>query len=86
MSVYLIAATQDKPELAAAIARVFPNDYMTLSGSQWAVSANVTANAIGASLDANEGRYGRFIIVPLSNYWGWHDKELWNWIALKSGK
>lgn len=84
MSVFFIAASKDDQNLANAIARLFPNDYFQISLCQWVVAANTTSQAVGEMLRLNDGEFGRVLIVPLTNYWGWHDKQLWEWIGLKS--
>ena len=86
MSIYLVLSSADKPDLGSHIAAVFPDESRQISPSQWLVSANTTAQGVGKLLGVDEGKYGRVMISLVTAYWGWHDKDLWSWIALKEGK
>ncbi|WP_064712089.1 hypothetical protein [Rhizobium bangladeshense] len=84
MQVYLIVSQSPQQELGAAIARTYPNEYRQLAPDQWLVATRSTPQEVGEALSTHNARYGKVIIALVTQYWGWHEKETWNWIAMKA--
>lgn len=83
MTIFLIASLTDSSGLKAAIARAFPQDHFVVSDTQFLVSANTTPKGIFDLLDMDNAQFGNVLIVGVSGYFGWHQKEMWDWIGLK---
>ena len=83
MQAYFIATDTDRQDLAAAIATRFGENSRKVAPGQWLVSANLTPKELSDALDASNGKFGKFIVVLIASYFGWHDKDMWDWLALK---
>ncbi len=46
----------------------------------------MTQLELGAALNFNNGQFGRVMIMAVNSYYGWHDREMWSWIALKAAQ
>lgn len=83
---YLIITQSDRPDLTEVIKSKFPDDYRVIAPAQWLVSADMTPQSLCTQLGANEGAFGRIMVSAVGSYYGWHEKDLWNWLSLKEKK
>lgn len=83
MATFLILADEPHKGLGNVIASRFPHNHRLISNGQWAVVADMTAQSLCEHLGASEGQYGKVLVSLLTSYYGWHDKDLWDWLALK---
>jgi hypothetical protein len=83
MSVLAVIAPQADDRLAAAIEANFGNgNHFVLGPGQYVVyTPNLTTQQVSQVLGAPGGSVGRVAIFRITNYAGWHVRDLWEWIA-----
>lgn len=82
MSVFVIVAQEQNPELEKAIIAEFPNDHFKLGGNQWLVSATGTAKEVSTKIGiSEEGKKLEGIVFTISGYWGRATNDTWEWIV-----
>lgn len=86
MQISVVLSISESTELAARIERSFPGNYYTVSPTQWLIAANMTPKGIGDTLAINTGDCGKVMIAAITGRWGWHNKDLWDWIGLKEAQ
>ena len=86
MIVYLVVSEADRPDLGTQIEIQFPLNSRKVAPAQWLVAANATAQSVAETIGLGGGRYGRCMVVGINGYYGWHEKDIWDWIALKEGQ
>jgi hypothetical protein len=84
MPVFAIIAPWDDGRLALAVQNKFPQHYK-FSGGQYVVStpgptAHSVSDQLGTGLEV-----GNYVVFSVAGYWGYHDKNLWEWLTLNSG-
>lgn len=85
MTLYAIIAPQADSRLQTAVNRVFPNKNFEISGGQFVASApGLTAQQVSAML-GDDNAVGRYVVFPFVNFWGFHRKDLWEWLAANAG-
>ena len=83
MALFAIIAPSDSVLLEVAIKREFPSDHFSIAPGQFAVSApNVTTQEVAHKI-GDRGEVGQFMVFPISNWWGWHRKDLWEWLTAR---
>ncbi len=84
MTTFAIIAPQENAALKAAIQAQFTNDFFEFSPGQFVVVASdLTSQQVAERLGA-KGEVGRFIVFTSAGQFGWHRKDLWEWLAVKS--
>jgi hypothetical protein len=86
MIVHLVVVEADRADLDATIRDVYPTDNFKVAPAQWLIAGDLTSQSLIASLGAAEGRFGKIMTVPVTSYWGWHSKEIWDWLSMKMSK
>lgn len=86
MNLHLVVAAAASEGLEAVIRAAYPDDSRQIAPNQWVIAADITDRALCERLGAAEGQFGRIMVATFSTYYGWHDKELWNWLSLKEGR
>jgi len=86
MSIFVINAQNANPQLAAAIAQAYPDNFFTLAPDQWLVATDALTKDIADKLNITGGTQGRVAVFKIETYYGWHEKNLWEWLDLKSKK
>ncbi len=85
MSVFLVLAPEPEPRLDVAVKASFPDNYFVIAAGQYLVADDkLTTPEISEKLGAPSGGVGRVLIIPVQNYTGWHNKDLWEWIVSRS--
>lgn len=84
----------EKPELlAAAIARVYPNDNLKLNARAWLIAAEGTSQSVCEALGitvpgdpkGQPGALGGVMVVAASSYYGVASPNVWEWMRAKWG-
>lgn len=80
MRVYAIIAPGPNRALADAVARNFPGQNFDVYPGQHLVATTGLSLREVASLVGDEGQVGNYFILPFDHSWGWHRKDMWDWI------
>jgi hypothetical protein len=84
MPIFAVLAPNDNPDLDSAIRRVF-GDHFKIAPGQWLISApRLTTWEVTEKLGASDGQKGKLVVFSISEYWGYHDSGLWEWLRVKS--
>ncbi|AWN47147.1 hypothetical protein DK419_13170 [Methylobacterium terrae] len=87
MSLFLVAATiSSAPLIEQAVNEKYANENYRLERGQWIVSAHgMTVMQVAKSLGIGEENAPNMlaIVVLIANYWGRHDRDLWEWMKIK---
>ncbi|QSZ59137.1 hypothetical protein [Rhizobium sp. ZX09] len=83
MQIFLVLAETDRADFDEKIRREFGDNSKRITSGQWLVAANDTPQGVSTRLGIGNGAFGRVMIAIVTQYWGWHDKEIWSWIGLK---
>lgn len=86
MIVYVVLPDNARPDLDQRIRQAFANDARQVTPTLWLVAANLTAQGVTERLGAEQGAFGRVIVASIDGYFGWHSKDIWDWIALQRGR
>jgi hypothetical protein len=87
MTIFLLCAPADRPDLESAITQAFQaTDVYKLAAGQWLIANNeLTTQGIVEKIGAQQGALGNVAAFAIANYWGYHGKNLWEWLRIKSG-
>ena len=82
MKIFAIMAPAHSDTLKAAIASNFPERWYEVFPGQFFVAAakSKTSAEVAATLGLSGGSLGRAIVLPVSNWHGWHSKDTWEWL------
>ena len=84
MALYAIIAPQGRPELTAAVTTIFGANCYEFSPGQFMVkSTDLTAQGITQAIGAGNGELGYIAVFSVANYWGYHNRELWEWLTIE---
>jgi hypothetical protein len=84
--VFAIFGARDPKSLDDAVEQAFANRCHKVAEGQWLVSANTTQPAEIYKRLTQNGPLS-CVIVWAFDYYGWHDKAIWDWIeASKRGE
>lgn len=82
MTTYAIIAPGPSTELKLAMLRTFGGEHFEFSPGQYVgQSPHLTAQGVVNSL-GGAGEVGQISVFTVSGYWGFHRKELWEWLAV----
>ena len=84
MALFAIIAPSGSDVLTAAVQRAFPDDYFVIAPGQFAVSVSDGTTQEVAQRVGVKGEVGHFMVFPLSNWWGWHRKDVWEWLSARA--
>ncbi|AMH11616.1 MULTISPECIES: hypothetical protein [Klebsiella] len=87
MAVFAIIASNDGPGLGLKIkSTIQPQDFCEVDGNTWLVSAPqhiVTAKELSDFLGISTGAIGQVVVLHVTTYYGFHKREMWDWLAMK---
>jgi cyanate permease len=84
MAAFAIMAPVDNLILPGIIANKFPKHY-TLAAGQWVVAeTGVTAQQVAERIGIS-GAAGKFVVFSTAGFFGYYDKNLWEWLTINSG-
>lgn len=73
------------PRLEPAVVAAFPDANYKITPSQFLISAvKLTTNQVAERIGASGGDVGRVLVARLASYTGWHDGDMWEWLAAQS--
>ena len=85
MVVFAVIAPAPEDRLDAAVKASFPDNYFVIAPGQYLVAdSRATTAEIAERVGASGGGVGKIFITPVPNYAGWHDKDMWEWIAART--
>jgi hypothetical protein len=84
MTIFAIIAPNDSPQLRAAVRREFSKNFEFSPGQFVASASGLTAAQVAQKLGAN-GEVGQFVAFSVAGHWGYHRKDLWEWISANPG-
>jgi len=88
MNIFAIIGIDNEEAISQFIKDNFPNNFKSLNTGEWFIATNKTTNEIATFFLENQNKedaeFGLYIFLPVSNWNGWHDKEIWEWLSLKS--
>jgi hypothetical protein len=83
VAIFAIIAPHFNPSLTGAMQREFPR-HMEFSPGQFVASIDgLTATQISQKLGP-EGQVGQFVVFHTTGYWGFHRKDLWEWLTVNT--
>jgi hypothetical protein len=81
MAIFAVFGASDPEILDNLIAVNFDHKFK-LNDGEWFVSVEPgTTTKEVASKISSDGSAGRCVIVPVTNYWGWHTSDTWEWLG-----
>jgi hypothetical protein len=84
MAAFAIMAPADNFLLPGIIANKFQKSHQIAPG-QWVVAeTGVTAQQVAERIGIN-GAAGKFVVFSTAGFFGYHDKNLWEWLTINSG-
>ena len=83
MNIFAIIPTSENSNLPEQIKRVFASNHYELPHGEWLVAFGGTTREASDLLGISDGQYGSAVIFLVMNYWGFADKNIWEWIAVK---
>lgn len=88
MTIFAVMLPTPAPALSEAIKRLFPNDHLTISETQYLISAGGTALDLSAKLGVYDPKdpskaVGNAVIFATSSYFGRAPTTIWEWIKTK---
>ena len=84
MTTFAIIAPAENPDLKTAVEENFPGNFFEFSPGQFVVVASdVTSQQVAEKLGA-KGEVGRLVVFTSAGQFGWHRKDLWEWLAVKA--
>lgn len=82
--IFSITAQTPRPEFGSIVQAQFPDQtYEVFQGppQTWLVYApGQTTQQVLTKLGSGNGEDGRIIVTGVSGYFGWHVRDLWEWI------
>lgn len=72
--------------LKTAIERVFPDRHFEIAPGQFvAVASDLNPVQVGERL-GTDGQVGQFVVFATAGHYGWHRKDLWDWLKAKASE
>jgi hypothetical protein len=86
MTIFAIIAPSGDPRLQVAVEREFPNKHLEFAPGQFvaASEAGLTTAQVAQNLGTNE-QIGQYVVFSVGAYWGYHRKDLWEWLTANPG-
>ena len=86
MQVYAIFQVSNPARVKAGVQEHYPDDYYIVGHDTFFVATQGettrrVADKLGFGMKDSNSTNG--IVIPVTNYWGRHDAELWEWISVK---
>lgn len=85
MQIFMIVS-QPNPNtqrLPAVIESSFPQNHMQISDDVWLVAGTGTPKEICDKLGIANGTNGAAIVIEVGAYYGFANRNIWNWIKVK---
>lgn len=83
MPVFAIIAPTDDGRLNLAVQSKFPRHFKFGPGQYVVNDLGPTAQHLALTLGSND-QVGQYVIFSVAGHWGYHRKDLWEWLTLNS--
>jgi hypothetical protein len=82
MNVFAAIAPEEDPRLKSAVtAKYGDGSHYVIAPGQFLVFApGLTSKQVSDSLGAADGGVGRLMVLRVTDYAGWHTRDMWEWI------
>lgn len=85
MTIFAIIGPGPDNRLQAAVVRIFPGKNLEFAPGQFVASApGLTATQVAQQIGSNE-QVGQYVVFSVAGYWGFHRKDLWEWLSANPG-
>jgi hypothetical protein len=84
MAIYALVGSDSPTLLESAVKKHFP-EHFQIGDGQWLVKASLTTKEVSDKV-GDDGQTGMFITIPVTNFWGYHNVDTWEWIKLHLSK
>lgn len=86
MAIYAIIGSDEPEKLEKRVQAEFPDQFYRIDEGQFFVSGQLTTKEAYDKI-TREGTLDedvfRFIVIPVSNYWGYHSNDTWEWLHVR---
>ena len=86
MPVFIVVVTKGLAEVVEKISRLPPNSIYNVKKDTWLIDYEGTTKEVAEMLGVRTDEASAGLVFPISNYSGRHKRDLWEWLALHSGK
>jgi hypothetical protein len=86
MAIFVVVSQNQNQKLSEAITQAYPDNFFTLAPDQWIISTDALTKEVADKLNITGGDQGRVAVFKIETYYGWHDKNVWEWLELKNKK
>ena len=83
MTIFAIIAPGSNAVLQARVKAAFPKNFEFSPGQFVAAEAGITAAQASEKISV-DGSAGLFVVFSISSHFGWHKKELWEWLTVNA--
>jgi hypothetical protein len=83
MAAFAVLAPPDNHVIADVIERNFPRRFHITQGQFLVAESGLTAQQVAEKIGLN-GAAGQFAVVSIAGFFGYHRKDLWEWLTLNS--
>jgi hypothetical protein len=87
MAAFAVLAPPSSPQLSllsSSIIRNFPKHFEIAQGQYVVAATSMTAEQVAKQIGI-DGVVGQFVVFSIAGTFGYHRKDLWEWITLNSG-
>jgi hypothetical protein len=87
MAAFVVLTSPNSPQLfllAETVQRNFPKHFEITTGQYVVAAAGLTAERVAHQIGAN-GEVGQMVVFSIVGFFGYHRKDLWEWLQLNSG-
>ena len=85
LQTFIICSSTDSQDLQKKIIKEFnkgDNYYIVRNDSQWIVAADMTTQQVYEKIEIDGDRKPNVVVFLTANYWGLHNKDMWEWLEL----
>ncbi|MCK7458474.1 hypothetical protein [Idiomarina aminovorans] len=86
MPVFLVCGSDKPKKLEKVISENFADKYYKVADDQWFITSEKGTTKSVAEELSPDGKNGGFIVIPVTNFWGFHDKSTWEWLEVNMNK
>lgn len=84
MAAFAVLAPPENTLIAGAIQRRFPNNFNISPGQYVVAATGLTAQQVAEHIGI-DGSAGQFAVFSIAGFFGYHRKDLWEWLTVNSG-
>ena len=85
MSIFVVFRVSDPAKMGQAVARVFPQNHLSLKDDEWLISYPGTVKEVSDKLElVPGGQNGAAMVFSMASYFGTAEPNVWEWIRTKA--